>query len=303
MKVLFHIPFYVDYQVSGGEMTAADLVRCCEEQGWEVRILVALIKDKSDTRLHETKDGITKHYEWCDIAITHLGSHGQAYNNAKYLKKPLICYLHNSFRYAIIQSRKEFNVIYNSKFVENELKPIYVNNRSELIHPILYSRFGQRSKEAKAILIINSNENKGGKQYCEIVKQMPNQKFIIIKGGYGEQIIPKGDNVEVIENCLDIEPYVKQSHTLLMLSRYESYGRTAVECILAGLKVVYSDTAIGLKEAVGGAGISVDRNNIPQVCRSLNKNVNIEYQQKVLKKQMLLDKEKFVKFVNKLTRK
>lgn len=303
MNVLFHIPFYIDYQLSGGEMTAADLVRCCEEEGWEVRILVAIKKIKTDNRIFELKDGTANHYQWCDIVITHLGSHGQAYNNSKFYKKPIICYLHNSFRYAVIQSRKEFNVIYNSEFTRKELQPFYERNKGELIHPILYPRFKERNQDAKAVLIINSNENKGGKQYCEIAKQMPKQKFIIIKGGYGEQIIPNLPNVEVVENCMDIEKYIIQSHTLLMLSRYESYGRTAVECILAGLKVVYSDTAEGLKEAVGSGGYAVNRNDTKEIIKTLKKGVELRHQQKKLKNQMNLDKLNFVKFVNKLLKK
>jgi len=221
LKVLFHIPFYIDWNVSGGEMTAKDLIQALQEDGNEVRILVALKKDWTNPILFQhDEQGITEHYKWCDIAITHLGQHGMAYNNAKATNKPLICYLHNSYRYGLVESRKEINVIYNSEFVKSVLGETYKRNNGIIIRPILYPRF----KESKGdkVLIINMNENKGGKQYLDVIKAMPEQEFICIKGGYGEQIVPDLPNATVIDNCLDIEPYVRECKCLLMLSKYES---------------------------------------------------------------------------------
>jgi glycosyltransferase involved in cell wall biosynthesis len=48
-----------------------------------------------------------------------------------------------------------------------------------------------------------------------------------------------------------------------MPSSYESYGRTAIEAGASGIPVICTPT-IGLKEALGAAGIYCERNNLNQ---------------------------------------
>jgi len=60
---------------------------------------------------------------------------------------------------------------------------------------------------------------------------------------------------------------------------------------------VYNKTGIGLKEAVGSAGIEVDRYNTDEVVSAIRKGVDISKRKAELLQQIALDKENFCIFV------
>jgi glycosyltransferase involved in cell wall biosynthesis len=104
--------------------------------------------------------------------------------------------------------------------------------------------------------------NKGGKLLVEIARRMPDVEFLGVKGAYNKQYTTKG-----IQNLtyMDQTPYIKsvygKTDILLMPSKEESWGRTAIEAMSSGIPVIAHPTP-GLLESCGEAGIFCDRDDI-----------------------------------------
>jgi glycosyltransferase involved in cell wall biosynthesis len=83
-----------------------------------------------------------------------------------------------------------------------------------------------------------------------------------VMGGYGEQDVRSGfDNVTFHGHVMDMRPIYDETRIVLMPSKYESYGRIAVEAASRGIPSIVCPTP-GLLEALDDAGIyavSVDQ--------------------------------------------
>ena len=88
-----------------------------------------------------------------------------------------------------------------------------------------------------------------------LAKKMPNTNFIGVKGGYGQQITDTTlPNLRYIETTPDIASVLRQTGILIMPSNSETWGRTAVEAMAAGVPVIHSESQ-GLIECMEGAGM------------------------------------------------
>jgi glycosyltransferase involved in cell wall biosynthesis len=106
--------------------------------------------------------------------------------------------------------------------------------------------------DGDAITLVNANANKGVHQFIEIAKRMPNRKFLAVKPYYGELWIPAApQNIEWIPFDDDVRNILKRTRILLFPSKYESFGRIAVEAMYNGIPVIYSKPAT---ENVGPVG-------------------------------------------------
>jgi len=105
------------------------------------------------------------------------------------------------------------------------------------------------------VCLINCNKNKGGDMLKELAIRMPDVQFMGVKGGYSTQVIDTSpSNLTYIENQKDIMVVFKKIGILIMPSKNETWGRTAVEAMSSGVPVIHSESP-GLVECVGGAGI------------------------------------------------
>lgn len=103
-----------------------------------------------------------------------------------------------------------------------------------------------------AITLVNANVNKGVAQFIELAKRMPNRKFLAVRPYYGELWVPAApSNVEWIPFDDDIRNVLKRTRILLLPSKYESFGRIAVEAMYNGIPVIYSKPDINSTDPVG----------------------------------------------------
>src|SRR5690606_41582358 len=104
---------------------------------------------------------------------------------------------------------------------------------------------------------------KGAETFYALAGRCPQTRFLGGKGGYGVQILPRGNNalpnVEIVEHLpperMRDEVYAR-TRVLLMPSAYESWGRVGVEAMCSGIPVIAHLTA-GLRESLGDAGAFV----------------------------------------------
>ncbi len=203
-----------------------------------------------------SEENINEIYEWCDIAVAHLGAWGDALRGCRMQNKWLIYYLHNTYINAYmdrpenngITGRKWLKVVYNAHYARKEMDYI---NRSNVCWPIPdIDKFKRLKKKGNCVVQLGLNANKGGEIFYNLAEKLPEIKFIGVEG-YGKNIQKAGKNVTIINNTPDIMEVFKQAKVVLMPSAYESFGRVAAECCAMGIPLIATQTP-GLKECLGG---------------------------------------------------
>jgi glycosyltransferase involved in cell wall biosynthesis len=190
------------------------------------------------------------HHEWADIIFTQLDFAQDVVNDCKVSKKPGVWFAHNTFMYTSVRSNRHLNVVYNSKWNSEFCK--YDNNGFVLPPPVDIDHY--RVEKGQEITLINLNKNKGAEMFYRIAEAMPQERFLGVQGGYGQQIYKELPNVSYMANQPDIRNAYRRTGILLMPSQYESWGRTATEAMASGIPVIVSDLP-GLRENCGDAAI------------------------------------------------
>jgi glycosyltransferase involved in cell wall biosynthesis len=115
-----------------------------------------------------------------------------------------------------------------------------------------------RTTPGDAFTLVNLSEPKGVKVAWRLAEQAPDVPFLGVRGGYGEQIVPRAPNFTVIDQVRDMRAVYGRTRVLLMPSLHESWGRVGVEAMCSGIPVIAAPTP-GLLESLGSAGLFVDR--------------------------------------------
>jgi glycosyltransferase involved in cell wall biosynthesis len=131
---------------------------------------------------------------------------------------------------------------------------------SVVLHPPvsapLYRTTGPRNRVTLVNLWDGDGERcgKGPGVFYELAREFPDIPFLGVRGGYGDQDVRKLKNVKVMDNVSDMREVYSQTKILLMPSRYESFGRVAIEAAASGIPTIASPTQ-GLIEALGVGGL------------------------------------------------
>jgi glycosyltransferase involved in cell wall biosynthesis len=124
------------------------------------------------------------------------------------------------------------------------------------INPALY-----RTKPGDRISLSLSSPHKGAPVAAYLARAMPQQRFLIVKDprGHGVSLFRGMSNVDLVE-FMQPRHYYAATRVQLFPSRSETYGRVAVEAAVSGIPTVSSGHS-GIREAMGGAGLFLDRTN------------------------------------------
>ncbi len=234
-----------------------------QDRRHHVKVVVTKTKAEPFNGLEVVSSVSDRELAQTDIIISHLGQTGVALNTASQFGKPFVFISHNTHKYAVITARKKgVYVIYNSSYVEGALWQHYHKHPSVTLHPpVDQKHYEVRSKREK-ITLINYNDAKGGVHLSHIARRLKDRQFLAVAGAYGEQVKDQPANVQQWPNLPDIREAYRQTKILIMPSRYETYGRTAIEAMSSGIPVIASATP-GLKESCGSAGYLIqDMHNI-----------------------------------------
>lgn len=196
-------------------------------------------------------------YRWANVMFTHLDYTHWTLGISNVLNKPVIQFVHNPTPYTCIMNyHANLSIVYNSKWIAEKLN---YNWPSMVLPPpvdVDFYNVCDNPEENEYITLISLNENKGGKIFSRIAKKFPNKKFLGIKGGYDPQAITNLSNVTIEPNTPNIRSVYEKTRTVLMPSRFETWGMVATEAMCNGIPVICTPTE-GLKENCAGAGLYV----------------------------------------------
>jgi len=215
-----------------------------------------------DKHEQETVDSAILH---SSVLISHLDMEIEAVQTARVAKRPMVLVMHNNYRKHFIQEfmrvlPKNLYLIHNSYWLKEYYSQF--NIPSIVVFPPVYWKEYAVTTTREYVTLINLNKNKGGDVLIQIASQMPDIKFLGVKGSYNKQIMNKYlTNITYEDNTPYINDIYGKTDILLMPSYEESWGRTAIEAMSSGIPVIASPTP-GLLESCGNAGIFCQRNNI-----------------------------------------
>lgn len=205
-----------------------------------------------------------------DVLVTHLGNTPRAQILATLYRIPLVHVLHNAHHPVVrcVQRGPTDLVVYNTRWmrrsVEDELAGEGVDAPPGIVvlPPVNVDDYAVQPGDR--VTLVNLWDDKGGRLFWELARRLPDVAFLGVTGAYGTQERgPVGGlpNVEIVPHIpADDMPKLVYARTrlILMPSKYESYGRVAVEAACSGIPTIAHPTP-GLREALGDAGTFVDR--------------------------------------------
>lgn len=271
MRIIWAIHLYPPIHNCGAEYVAHHVNKYLLSKGHEVRVY-----NLQSEHPFYTYDGVEVYgvagrtnnldaFKWADVIFTHLDFTRYTINLASILRKPVVHFVHNSFKYEeVVNAGKKQFVVYNSKWIAEELA--YAHDSMVLYPPCPADQYTVSGYpgDKEYITLINTNENKGGFILAQLAKKMPDRKFIAVIGSYDDgglqpvivDTLTKLSNVKVINHSPDVKSVYSQSRILLVPSRYESWGRVATEAMVNGIPVIACPTK-GLQENCKGGAIFV----------------------------------------------
>lgn len=262
IKVLAIVHAFPPEHGSGAEWMLHDMFQFLKSRGHTADVMVTKIKPYDFNGIRVVSEMTKDEMQGYDIILSHLGQTGLAMNTARAIDKPFVFIAHNTHRYGVVEAkRRDLYVIYNSAYVQGALWQYYGHHPSMILRPPTDINHYRVNSKREKITLINMNDAKGGVHFRGIALKMKDHKFLGVIGAYGNQITEQPANVEIMENMADIRAAYRKTKILVMPSRYETWGRTAVEAMASGIPVIAHATP-GLMESCGSAGYFVPLNHL-----------------------------------------
>lgn len=282
MRVLAMFHLYTPYHNAGAEMMAHAMLRALVQAGHEVEVVLS--RDHPEIGEPYAIDGVRVHPHVdakdpmrflvggdIDLIVSHLENGDRAIFLGERFGVPAVFIAHNTFGQTLETiERKPRLVVYNTWWMAEEFRAQWRRRwrnrpmpQSTVVHPPVLAK-DYKVKPGNKVTLINLFEPKGPNTFYALAERFPDKQFLGIRGAYGDQVVRELPNVEIVDHVRgpDMPRRVyAQTKVLLVPSSYESYGRVAVEAACSGIPVIAHPTP-GLKEALGDAGIFVDRDDI-----------------------------------------
>jgi glycosyltransferase involved in cell wall biosynthesis len=172
-----------------------------------------------------------------------------------------------------LEQKRQFAVFNSESLVESFTDATKVKYHI-LRPPVDWREYEVKELNPIYVTLSNLNENKGGQILIDIAKVTPEVQFLGVRGSYWSQIEDSTvTNITYIDNTPKIKDVYAQTKILIMPSKEETWGRTAVEAMSSGIPVIAHPTP-GLKECCKDAALFVDRNDIKEWSRLISRLCN-----------------------------
>ncbi len=135
-----------------------------------------------------------------------------------------------------------------------------------VLHPPISELPSNTSTNGDAYTCLSSLKNKGVEVMLSLAEMYPDKRFIIVRSPaestHGildlEEKAAKLSNIELHPRVdpKDVYKYLKQTRVLVVPSRYETYGMSAIEAAGYGIPTVHVDTP-HVREGIGDAAVLV----------------------------------------------
>lgn len=271
MRVLAILHLYTPYHNAGAEMMAHAMLRALAAAGHDVD--VTLSRDHPEIPAPYEIDGVRVHPrqnksdpirfidQGVDVIVTHLECADRAVFLGRRFYVPTIFLSHNTNRMTReTLARRPTFVVYNTEWMRADLA---ADLPSMIVHPPV-SVADYRVRPGGSITLVNVSARKGSDTFYALAERFPGRHFLGVTGAYNAQDIRERSNVEILDHVQGPQmpaTVYRRTKILLVPSIYESYGRVAIEAACSGIPVITHPTA-GLREALGDAGVYVDRDDI-----------------------------------------
>lgn len=207
------------------------------------------------------------------VLVSHLENVPSTAALARGYGKRFVAICHNTFlpTFRDMASGGTALAVYNSVWMAKEAELHFVDHpkavrpeSSIIVRPPVFAN-EYATKPGDRVTLINTNPDKGGLLFHKLAKQMPDTKFLAVKGSYGEQTdysdLPNVEEVEHVSGHEMRDAVYARTRLLLMPSFYESWGRAGVEALASGIPVLANPTP-GLCESLGEGGIFIERQDL-----------------------------------------
>jgi len=148
-----------------------------------------------------------------------------------------------------------------------------------VVHPPINQLPAKTKPKGNAYTLLSSLVNKGVEVVLELARLYPDQRFIIVRSPaeptHGlvdiEDRVAKLPNVELHPRVApeEVYKYFEQTRILLVPSRYETYGMSAIEAAGYGIPCVHVDTP-HVREGIGDAAILVAPLNVEETAKGID---------------------------------
>lgn len=208
-----------------------------------------------------------------DVVFAHSSLSDVTTRAAMRVKKPSILAVHAPIRFASDLRRAWSRAtvrLYNTEAARRDWK----DPSGWLLHPPIDEPTTMFSGPHDALTLTSSLLNKGVVEVLELAKKWPHRRFIIVESPahatHGDPTF--WDQADILPN-VEVWPRLRpedvgllwvQTHILLVPSRYETYGMSALEAAWYGIPSVHVDTP-HVHEGIGSAARLLESHTVDEL--------------------------------------
>ena len=264
MKVVGVLYGYPPSTRNGAVLTTARYLRALAERGHEVHAVQHL----GMARPAREVDGVTLHVgahlvadmvRSADVVVHHAGDIDRVKATADAAGVPRVVLEHGVNR--PVDALRGCALSVHNTTVLAELAAELGGDGERMVIPPPFDVDDYRTEPGDRVTLVNLSRPKGVHTVWRVAERLPDIPFLGVKGGYGQQHVPRASNFEVRRTTRDMRSVYGSTRVLCMPSDQESYGRVAAEAMVSGIPVV-AHPSPGPVSAFGDAVTWVDRNDI-----------------------------------------
>ena len=270
MRIRAVVPLYPPHSLVGAWITTHEFLAHMVRRGHHVEVVA--YASMGAATMHDGVRVVTSFAHTSsdppDVIIGHAGDDGSAADVAARTSTPLVLMVHGGTPTSVQAAcRPATLVVFNA---HSYARQVDHDGPQVVCHPYVDpDRY--RTTPGEQITLINMCAAKGGPLFWRLAEARPHDRFLAVRGGWGEQIIWSGHPNVTIQRLTPrmVDQVYARTRILLMPSETETYGRVALEAACSGIPTIAHPTA-GVIEAMGEHALYANRDDLDAWCELLD---------------------------------